>query len=110
MAVSGLVENKNGRNKAIAGPVDGKDPQHDAGDPFSKYNELAQYSCSPLLIAALQEERATSKKKNWDDSTECPWYICGFCPHELFSNTRQDLGETFLRSKPVDFNLLPFFS
>ena len=26
------------------------------------------------------------------DSDVCHYYLCGFCPHELFVNTRADLG------------------
>merc|ERR1712200_245263 len=28
----------------------------------------------------------------WDDPDVCKYYLCGFCPHELFTNTRADLG------------------
>jgi len=30
-------------------------------------------------------------KISWKDKTVCPWYICGFCPHDLFTNTKEDL-------------------
>ncbi|XP_076448195.1 luc7-like protein 3 isoform X2 [Babylonia areolata] len=29
---------------------------------------------------------------NWKDETVCKYFLCGFCPHELFTNTRADLG------------------
>ncbi|KAL8595069.1 hypothetical protein ACOMHN_002047 [Nucella lapillus] len=28
----------------------------------------------------------------WKDDTVCKYFLCGFCPHELFTNTRADLG------------------
>ncbi|KAK6192197.1 hypothetical protein SNE40_003709 [Patella caerulea] len=28
----------------------------------------------------------------WDDKDVCKYFLCGFCPHELFVNTRADLG------------------
>ncbi|XP_014663193.1 PREDICTED: luc7-like protein 3 [Priapulus caudatus] len=33
-----------------------------------------------------------SKELRWDDAEVCKRYLCGFCPHELFVNTRADLG------------------
>jgi len=31
-------------------------------------------------------------KRKWDDSDVCPYFICGMCPHELFTNTKSDIG------------------
>ncbi len=28
----------------------------------------------------------------FDDEDVCKWSLCGFCPHDLFVNTRADLG------------------
>ncbi|XP_065165898.1 luc7-like protein 3 [Atheta coriaria] len=32
------------------------------------------------------------KKLNWEDSEYCKYYLVKFCPHDLFVNTRADLG------------------
>jgi len=32
------------------------------------------------------------KESNWDDEDVCKHFLCGFCPYELFNNTRADLG------------------
>lgn len=37
-------------------------------------------------------ENESQIKTKWDDSDVCPYYLCGFCPHDLFKNTREDLG------------------
>lgn len=31
-------------------------------------------------------------KKHWRDDEVCKYYLCGFCPHDLFVNTKSDLG------------------
>lgn len=31
-------------------------------------------------------------KKSWKDPDICQKYLCGLCPHELFTNTKSDLG------------------
>ena len=28
----------------------------------------------------------------WDDREVCPYFLCGFCPHDLFPATKNDLG------------------
>ena len=28
----------------------------------------------------------------WDDKRVCKYFLCGICPHELFTNTKSDLG------------------
>jgi len=28
----------------------------------------------------------------WEDKSICPFYLCQYCPHELFTNTKADLG------------------
>ena len=33
-----------------------------------------------------------SRQKGFEDSEVCKFYICGFCPHDLFTNTKMDLG------------------
>jgi len=32
------------------------------------------------------------EKKHWRDDDVCKYYLCGFCPHHLFVNTKSDLG------------------
>ncbi|XP_053687348.1 luc7-like protein 3 [Sabethes cyaneus] len=34
-----------------------------------------------------------SKELNWEDEEFCPYFIVKFCPHDLFVNTRADLGQ-----------------
>ncbi|ELT88918.1 hypothetical protein CAPTEDRAFT_219978 [Capitella teleta] len=33
-----------------------------------------------------------SDELHWEDSEVCKHFLCGLCPHELFTNTRADLG------------------
>eukprot|EP00117_Sycon_ciliatum_P029395 scpid74554/ scgid2566/ Luc7-like protein 3; Cisplatin resistance-associated-overexpressed protein len=33
------------------------------------------------------------KGPHWDDESVCRSYLCGFCPHDLFTNTKSDLGQ-----------------
>lgn len=35
---------------------------------------------------------ADIKKLDWRDHEVCKYYLCGFCPHDLFINTKSDLG------------------
>jgi len=37
----------------------------------------------------------------WDDDKTCPWHLCGFCPHGLFKNTKEDLGTCTLLHSPM---------
>jgi len=32
------------------------------------------------------------ERLHWRDEEVCKYYICGFCPHDLFVNTKSDLG------------------
>ena len=34
-----------------------------------------------------------AKKKNFDSSEVCKFFLIGFCPHDLFANTKNDLKE-----------------
>ncbi|KAM7494628.1 hypothetical protein LguiB_029237 [Lonicera macranthoides] len=38
------------------------------------------------------EERKGYKELTWDDKEVCGFYMVRFCPHDLFVNTRSDLG------------------
>lgn len=39
-----------------------------------------------------EEERRGYKEIKWDDEEVCAYYMVRFCPHDLFVNTRSDLG------------------
>lgn len=38
------------------------------------------------------EEKKGYKEVSWDDREACGFYMVRFCPHDLFVNTRSDLG------------------
>lgn len=38
---------------------------------------------------------------HWDDDNVCPWYLISFCPHDLFKNTKEDLGSCNKLHSPV---------
>ncbi|KAI4370090.1 hypothetical protein MLD38_018472 [Melastoma candidum] len=39
-----------------------------------------------------EEEKRGFKEIKWNDDEVCPCYMVRFCPHDLFVNTRSDLG------------------
>ncbi|KAL8199693.1 hypothetical protein R6Q57_013261 [Mikania cordata] len=39
-----------------------------------------------------EEERRGHREITWDDKEVCGFYMVKFCPHDLFVNTRSDLG------------------
>ncbi|OWM75695.1 luc7-like protein 3 [Punica granatum] len=39
-----------------------------------------------------EEEKRGYKEIRWDDKEVCAFYMVRFCPHDLFINTRSDLG------------------
>ncbi|KAK4776268.1 hypothetical protein SAY86_004956 [Trapa natans] len=39
-----------------------------------------------------EEEKRGYKEVRWDDKEVCAFYMVRFCPHDLFINTRSDLG------------------
>ncbi|KAM4598632.1 luc7-like protein 3 isoform 2-T2 [Polymixia lowei] len=54
-------------------------------------------SAAQLLDELMGRDRnlAPDEKRcnvRWDHETVCRYYLCGFCPAELFTNTRSDLG------------------
>uniref|UniRef100_A0A8C2K4H7 LUC7-like 3 pre-mRNA splicing factor n=1 Tax=Cyprinus carpio TaxID=7962 RepID=A0A8C2K4H7_CYPCA len=54
-------------------------------------------SAAQLLDELMGRDRnlAPDEKRcnvRWDHETVCKYYLCGFCPAELFTNTRSDLG------------------
>ena len=40
----------------------------------------------------LGADEKPQKKLRFDDKEVCQWYNLAFCPHDLFVNTRRDLG------------------
>jgi len=40
----------------------------------------------------LTSEERPKRRKRWDDEDVCPYYLNGFCPNDLFTNTKSDLG------------------
>lgn len=38
---------------------------------------------------------------HWDDDNVCPWFLISFCPHDLFKNTKEDLGSCNKLHSPV---------
>ncbi|XP_032995080.1 luc7-like protein 3 isoform X5 [Lacerta agilis] len=54
-------------------------------------------SAAQLLDELMGRDRnlAPDEKRSnvrWDHDSVCKYYLCGFCPAELFTNTRSDLG------------------
>ncbi|KAK8703054.1 hypothetical protein V6N13_021384 [Hibiscus sabdariffa] len=39
-----------------------------------------------------EEEKKGYREIRWDDKEVCAFYMVRFCPHDLFVNTRSDLG------------------
>ncbi len=42
----------------------------------------------------LGQNEKNHNRRNFNDDTVCKYYLCGFCPHDLFTNTKSDLGLT----------------
>lgn len=40
----------------------------------------------------LLPDQKTNRQMHFSDDKVCKFYICGLCPHELFTNTKSDLG------------------
>jgi hypothetical protein len=58
---------------------------------------MALQSQAQLLDELMGKNRniapgATIKSARYDDDDTCKFSLCGFCPHDLFVNTRADLG------------------
>ena len=34
-----------------------------------------------------------SHQQSWKDGNVCKFFLCGFCPSQLFTNTKADVGE-----------------
>jgi RNA-binding protein Luc7-like 2 len=53
----------------------------------------------------LPVEQQEKVKKKFSDRSVCKYFICGLCPyHELFKNTKSDLGESTTRHMPSLYN------
>ena len=35
-----------------------------------------------------------SQQQSWKDDNVCKYFLCGFCPSQLFVNTKADVGES----------------
>ncbi|KAJ6712251.1 RNA-BINDING PROTEIN LUC7-RELATED [Salix purpurea] len=66
-----------------------------------------------------EEERKDYKEITWDSKEVCAYYMARFCPHDLFVNTKSDIGpcdrvhdpklkESFEKSPRHDVNLAKF--
>nr|AFJ24827.1 luc7 like protein-3 [Schmidtea mediterranea] len=66
---------------------------------------MALASQAALLDELMGINRNSNSKKDphWDDESVCKYYLAGFCPHELFVNTKMSLGAC---PKLHDINLL----
>ncbi|XP_045478267.1 luc7-like protein 3 [Harmonia axyridis] len=58
---------------------------------------MAAQAAAQLLDELMGRNRnvAPNEKKrepNWEDPEYCPYFLVKFCPHDLFVNTRADLG------------------
>ncbi|XP_049699872.2 luc7-like protein 3 [Helicoverpa armigera] len=58
---------------------------------------MAVLAAAQLLDELMGRHRNTNpnekiKKPNWEDPEYCKYYMVKFCPHDLFVNTRADLG------------------
>eukprot|EP01099_Mayorella_cantabrigiensis_P002168 TRINITY_DN194_c0_g1_i4.p1 TRINITY_DN194_c0_g1~~TRINITY_DN194_c0_g1_i4.p1 ORF type:complete len:216 (-),score=49.21 TRINITY_DN194_c0_g1_i4:767-1327(-) len=40
----------------------------------------------------LPSQKSRNAQLHFWDKNVCKYFICGFCPHDLFTNTRSDLG------------------
>ena len=40
----------------------------------------------------LSKDDAPLREQHWNDADICPYYLCAFCPNDLFINTKSDLG------------------
>lgn len=55
---------------------------------------MALASQAALLDELMGINRNSNSRRdpNWDDDSVCKYYLAGFCPHELFVNTKMSLG------------------
>lgn len=57
--------------------------------------EILEWFWLILARNLTEEEKKEYKEIKWDDKEVCPFYMVRFCPHDLFVNTRSDLGQSF---------------
>ncbi|CAN1267103.1 Luc7-like protein 3 [Linum perenne] len=58
--------------------------------------DLQRAMLDELMGAArnlTEDERKDYKEITWDSKEVCPYYMARFCPHDLFVNTKSDLGQ-----------------
>jgi hypothetical protein len=49
-------------------------------------------NCGMSARNLTAEEKKGHRELRWDDKEVCGCYLVRFCPHELFINTKSDLG------------------
>lgn len=61
---------------------------------FSLFNLIAnvEHFVESEARNLTEEERKGYKEVTWDSKEVCSFYMVRFCPHDLFVNTRSDLG------------------
>jgi len=64
---------------------------------LSKKAKMAKDENRALLDALMGKDRnlmddEKPRSLRWDDPEVCPYFLCGFCPNDLFVNTKSDLG------------------
>lgn len=47
-------------------------------------------------------ELGKDTKVTFDDPDICPFYLVGLCPHDLFTNTKADLGKSIYKKPLVE--------
>lgn len=55
--------------------------------------DVARQLLDELMGRNRNEDPSAVKQITWEDSVFCPFYLVKFCPHDLFVNTRVDLGQ-----------------
>lgn len=45
-----------------------------------------------LMGKDRDKDPSERRKRKWDDEDVCPYFLCNFCPNDLFGNTKSDLG------------------
>ncbi|XP_063697719.1 medium-chain acyl-CoA ligase ACSF2, mitochondrial [Culicoides brevitarsis] len=55
--------------------------------------DVARQLLDELMGRNRNEDPSAVKQITWEDSVFCTFYLVKFCPHDLFVNTRVDLGQ-----------------
>lgn len=62
---------------------------------MSIHHAILKRVCFILARNLTEEEKKGYKEVKWDDKEVCAFYMVRFCPHDLFVNTRSDLGALY---------------